>query len=164
MDADLVHWYTCNTLLFLAPIVFCILHFGRQKAEYGRYSPANGGKDNCCQNIIRTWRSWMRWCFKFVCFLFVCFVRFVSPVFLLFWPRSLLKPYSWKTRLVLSCNFSPLCGSSVSTRWKQYQCYDDEIQQQRSSRCSWTFRPPLFMEIHWFCNHGKFQILVFSCW
>lgn len=75
MDADLVHWYTCNTLLFLAPIVFCILHFGRQKAEYGRYSPANGGKDNCCQNIIRTWRSWMRWCFSlFVFFLFVLFV------------------------------------------------------------------------------------------
>jgi 3-oxo-5-alpha-steroid 4-dehydrogenase 1 len=35
---DTIHLYTCYTLLFLAPIVFCVLHFGGQKAEYGRYS------------------------------------------------------------------------------------------------------------------------------
>lgn len=33
------HQYTCLVLLVLAPVVFFTLHYGEQKASYGRYSP-----------------------------------------------------------------------------------------------------------------------------
>ena len=43
IDKGTAHTYICCTLLGLAPVVFAILHFGGQKAEYGRYSqPASG--------------------------------------------------------------------------------------------------------------------------
>ena len=43
INEDTAHTNTCYTLLALAPIVFVTLHYGGQKAEYGRYSKAASG-------------------------------------------------------------------------------------------------------------------------